>query len=298
MPDLVLGLASGYKWLSLAPFVKSLRQTGFDGNIVLFVGNCPQGTLRAIRKEGVTTIQVGATYPYHSELAASLPFDPSFFDHAAPHVKRYVMYKLFVSKNAGRYARIFLTDVKDVVFQKRPFDFDWHGADICFFQEEATRTIADCTLNSKWIEMPFGASALSAIANQPIICSGTTLGKTPAINSYLDAMLEYMVAHNITQVGGDQGVHNQLVYSRGFPGMRLFANEDGPVLTLAMRRPKITFDGNGNVTNTAGLTPNVVHQYDRFTEIIDRVNARYLTFGQRLWVHLARLKTKAMTRQA
>jgi hypothetical protein len=292
MRQLVLGLAYGYKWITLAVFVRSLRATGYQGEIALFLGGADRRTPVELRRHGVHVIPATLAYPFHASLAPCRGVDVGHLDAASPHVRRYAMYGMFLRDAAERYDDILLTDVKDVLFQRPPFDFPRDGAEICFFEEDPDRFIRDCPLNSRWLSEPFGAEALARVADRPILCSGTTLGTGRAIAAYCETMLACMTEHRIVGLGGDQGAHNYLVYTHGFEGMRLFPNESGPVLTMAMRKRPPSFDVNGNVLNARGEVPNVVHQYDRVPAVMDRVNRRYLSRWQRGWVALAQMKAQ------
>jgi hypothetical protein len=290
--SLVLGLAFGYKWISVTVFVRSLRSCGYTGDLALFVGETNSRTYRELKKHEVELIPIRLKHPYHESLVGCRGPDLGHLETSSPHVQRYAMYLMYLHRVRHRYDAVMLADVKDVLFQRDPFDFDMGGARICFFEEEPSRAIRDCSLNSQWISEPFGNATLDQIGGNPIVCSGTSIGTSEAIFDYCGTMLDCMSRHRITGPGGDQGAHNFLIYTHKIDGMRIFPNEEGPILTLATRIGKPQFDSEGNMVNVHGKVPNTIHQYDRFPEIMEKVNARYLDLWQRLWVSLARTKSK------
>src|SRR6516225_5236962 len=53
MTNLILGQAYNYNFEQLAPFVLSLRRTGYTGEVVLFVNKVDDDTQKRLREHGV-----------------------------------------------------------------------------------------------------------------------------------------------------------------------------------------------------------------------------------------------------
>ncbi|MEI9897637.1 MAG: hypothetical protein WDN28_28205 [Chthoniobacter sp.] len=53
MKDLILATSFGYSFEQLYPFLRSLQETGFEGETVFFVGSTSMPTANRLRKEGV-----------------------------------------------------------------------------------------------------------------------------------------------------------------------------------------------------------------------------------------------------
>ena len=83
MKPLVLGLAYGYKWMSVTVFLKSLRASGFTGDLALFVDARDRSLRRQVERHGGIAIPVGAKYPYNDSLGDG-DGDGAFFDGASP----------------------------------------------------------------------------------------------------------------------------------------------------------------------------------------------------------------------
>ena len=74
----------------------------------------------------------------------------------------------------------------------------------------------------------------------------------------------------------DQGVHNYVVRTHLTEEVEFFANETGPILTLNHVDPQqVRFDAEEQFLNAEGAVVNVVHQYDRHPELMQRVLERF-----------------------
>mmetsp|Transcript_58974 Transcript_58974/g.144274 ORF Transcript_58974/g.144274 Transcript_58974/m.144274 type:complete len:587 (+) Transcript_58974:76-1836(+) len=118
-----------------------------------------------------------------------------------------------------KYGRIMLTDLRDVYFQKNPFNMLPSHTEMkntmMVFEEYPTKII-DQRSNRKWIRTARGRNVLKQIGhNNNVSCSGTTIGGYNAIATYLTHMIESFdespQCNHLT--GCDQGHHNFLVYS-------------------------------------------------------------------------------------
>ena len=264
--NLVLGAIKGLEFDDLKPFLHSLFQTGFDGKVVFYVGQASQPTCKALDDMGVEILTVDE---YNTFTATPI------------NALRYFIYEQYLQGLEALPERILLADVRDVVFQRNPFEIDLGGG-LCCFLESDEMTLATCLANSGWIACAYGKEVLGRIGGQKISCSGTTIGTGPAIRAYLAAMTAGLRAidertPNIMHVisGIDQCVHNYLLYSDALPGTRLYSNEFGPILTLNYVAPEsIRLDENHLVVNQAGEPYHVVHQYDRHKELAARVLER------------------------
>src|SRR4051794_18949617 len=56
MKDLILATSFGYSYEQLRPFLSSLKETSFAGEIVLFVGHTSIATQACLRRDGVKLI--------------------------------------------------------------------------------------------------------------------------------------------------------------------------------------------------------------------------------------------------
>ena len=118
--DYVLGTATGYSWAEIYPFVQSLKETGFEGKIVLFIYDTDDLAMECSNL-GVDTICIQPQYPFSDRLK-SCEISKKCSD-AKLHIqsRRFPMYLMFLNSLSSLKGRFLLSDVRDVVFQKSPF---------------------------------------------------------------------------------------------------------------------------------------------------------------------------------
>jgi hypothetical protein len=257
--NLILGLAAGYHYGDMRPFLASLEESGFRGACVLFVSPTTRD-LDRVAAHGVTVLPM------------PLPTGP---DTLPANALRYFLYRDFLLGSATRYQRILLTDVRDVIFQADPFGVGWPDGLNCVL-EDPRITIGQCPHNSRWVRQHQGDAALASVADKPVSCSGTVVADHEAMPGYLDAMTRRLVpfAPGERMAGYDQGVHNILVHTGAMSNLTLHDN-NGPVLTLAAIVGEPVVDAQGLVRNARGQIPAMVHQYDRKPALFARIRARY-----------------------
>jgi hypothetical protein len=290
--NLILGTITNYKFYVIEPFLKTLKQSGYTGDIVFLYSKIDQHTLARLRQAGVMLVPFTDSFPY---LDASL----------AKHIRwpegrrirtlglftlRHLLAYCFLRECAEKYQYVMLSDIRDVIFQKDPFNF-CIDAKLCCFGEKEGAKLGEDSINAQWIESAFDRATLEGISDRQIVCAGVTIGPTSAIIDYLEKMIDLILHAPGTgwelavQGGIDQGVHNVLVHNYPPEKIALFENNSGPVFTLVLE-DSVSMTKSGDVINKNGGVPNVVHQYDRHWQIARR------HYGFRLQIkhHLARAR--------
>lgn len=288
--NLVLGLAEDIGWADLRPFVESLGRSSFDGELRLFVAGVDDHALHHLHAAGVhvhafrrvrlkhgtrvfhahdpplqrfRSERIARVYPSVTRVLA-LPARGRVAARARiaepisiPCVSRYFRYYRFLTKNANLYGKVMVTDVRDVYFQRDPFDFEVGDALHCFL-EHGGATLGSQRHNREWLQLAYGEDVLRALEGDRISCSGTTIGSCQAMLRYLRAMVEELV--ELPQFGGiDQAVHNYLIYTGRLPDARLHENSEAAVVTLAIVPKEEVLDALPDGFEHV----NVFHQYDR-----------------------------------
>jgi len=257
--NLVLGLAAGYHYGDVRPFLMSLAESGFSGECVLFVSE----TTRDLDKMGAHPVTIVPV-----DLKAELEEVPY-------NALRYFLYLGFLRGLGHEYGNIFILDVRDVIFQRNPFSFPWAEGLNCTL-EDRCMTIGECPHNSHWIRQHQGQDALAQVADQPISCSGTTVGDHESMMRYLEVMTSRLIPFKGGEriAGYDQGVHNVLLHTGELENVTLHDN-GGPILTLGYTKGEPRYDHEGYVLNESGERAHIVHQYDRKPELFKAVRGRY-----------------------
>jgi hypothetical protein len=294
MTNLILGQAYNYTFEQLAPFVISLRQTGYTGDVVLFVNRVDEETKRQLRAHEIQLREFHyrgpevrnsayVVWPYLRWLR-HLPV-PFALKKAilrpivnVPWV-RMILYYDFLTNTRSRYQQVMLTDVRDVIFQVDPFARDSRPGLRAFLEDESMR-LGNSQANIQWITDLFGKDTLARLAEYPISCSGTIIGDAESLMRYLRAFIEVAFTVRSTRLnGGDQGVHNYLVRGPLGSTTTLLRNGESEVLTMGYLTGERRFamDADGRLIDFQGRLFNVLHQYDRHPELAEKLVQRYLS---------------------
>lgn len=256
---LILGLAAGYHYGDVAPFLRSLERIQFAGTCVLFVSETTRDTERmAMHDVHIVPVQ-----------------RPDGLHHLSYNAYRYYLYLGFLRQGTAPFEHVMITDVRDVLFQRDPFDYAWGRGLHCALEDERM-TIGSCPFNSRWVRGHMGDEALAAVSGQTISCSGTTVGDHDSMLGYL----EHMTGHFLPFAGGecmggfDQGVHNVLIHTGQLSDVTLHENGE-PILTLGYYAGEPSVNAAGEVLNDRGEVAHVVHQYDRKPELFRHVREQF-----------------------
>ena len=261
-PDLhktatVMAMATGYNIRDYKRFVGSLRKTGFEGNIILVVApDIKPREEEYLRSKKVTMHKVKYTdcsHPVKKDIDR---------DRADGHTKELLTCVDPYPSLKHRWARfpllrdlllecggddhpevrcggpVLITDMRDALFQRNPFGPDApkvHGLQV--FEEHYTiRT-------THWlVDWPVN-DCKGVRFDEPMLCSGTTIGTRRAMLDYLEIfhgeMNTWMASEKcccFETNGDDQSMHNYLYYSGMLNGVTggvtAVRNRDGLVHTV------------------------------------------------------------------
>lgn len=222
MPEktLILGLAAGYHYGDVRPFLASLDRVAYAGDLVFFVSETTRD-LDRMNEHPATLVPVT-----RAPGLEAVPYNGL----------RYFLYRDWLASCGRTYDRILISDVRDVVFQLDPFAFNWPDGVNCTLEDRGA-TVGSCPFNAHWVREHLGEAALAEIADKPISCSGTTVADHASMLSYLDLMIDRLVPPTTGErmAGFDQGIHNHLIHTNRIKNLTLHDNAD-PILTLAQTR--------------------------------------------------------------
>jgi hypothetical protein len=264
-PDLILGIIDNCTYFEVSPFILTLRKTAFDGHVCLFAGeNISIATAAMLRRLGVEVIRYKEKFPFtpdpHPDNFKWLPEPIYIYNY------RHFLYLDYLLKRPRRFRNVLITDVRDVAFQRNPFDFEIEDA-IHVAMESSKIPIGDCPWNSGWIVTGFGEAALDAVRNSEMSCAGTTLAPSPRMERYLRTILSTIQRMADAYECADQAAHNLLLHEGKLePSVRMY-NFRSPFLTVGTETA-YRLDPSGRLVNEDGSLIHLVHQYDRHSELV------------------------------
>jgi hypothetical protein len=259
---LVLGAAIGFDVAQVRVFVESLR-ANYAGDVLLLIRWPGFRVARYLESRGIGIIRVFQTRSFTRSV----------------HARRYAIYLDYLRRRLSRYDQVMISDVRDVVFQRNPFD--GIASPKChFYLESAVRTIGEDPTNSRWVGGCFSEVEAERLAACRISCSGITIGGTAAIVAYLEQMaarirvLPWRIYRRIGH-GYDQAIHNYLVHlDPGIDGIVVENNRH--IATMALEpRAFYRLDRESLIYGPDDRLFAICHQYDRFPDLLKAVEARF-----------------------
>jgi hypothetical protein len=306
--DLVLAAAIGYRPEQLVPFLRSLRKAEYEGSVALFVDRplkralehdplaadvtlvpslrwvpmrfgfvqnarkmrllwaLPQALLWAI-------VAVLGRLPVPARWRIALQVPVATILHT-PMEARFFRYRRFL--RAHPFDRVLICDVRDVLFQRPPFD-GVPPTGLAVSIETSGYTLATEKHNAAWIERVYGPDMLARIGSSPVANVGVTYGERAAITAYLERMTAEILAMSPRRAsigGADTAAHNMLVWTGAFGEVAQLPPLQSAVATLnEIDAAELRLDGDGQLLNRDGSLPSVLHQYDRQPSIRDELLA-------------------------
>jgi hypothetical protein len=266
---IVLGAAVGLSVDQVRVFVESLRLVGYTGDVVLLVRWPGLAVRHYLRSRGVRSIPILQKRSFSRSI----------------HARRYAIYAAYLRARLKQYDQVLLSDVRDVVFQRHPFE-GITSSKCHFFLEGDKQTIGDDPTNTRWVRGCGTADQVEAVAACRISCSGITIGGTSPVLAYLDRMADcirdipFRIYRKIGH-GYDQGIHNLLVHLN--PDIEgLIVQNNGHIATMALEPQSLyRLDAAALIHTADGHLPAICHQYDRFAEFRSAIEARYTTKEKR-----------------
>lgn len=291
--NLVVGAFSGYSVTDLMPFVESLKQTDFDGEICFLYANCSVETVLTLEKHGIEMVPFkhGGTPKWNPKssnwryLKHVTPFLP---DWAAKLVlkritkmatARFLFLRDYLDSRRDELSHVFFCDLRDVIFQSNPFVGELPRPIFRAYEEDPGKLLGnDTKYNANWTESLLGKEVLESIGKHPILCCGTILADVDSMIRYLDNYFKVLMRGRSLMLTEDQVVLNYLarLHPDRIPGLQISPNGEHEVLTLGwVETQSLRWDeGFETILNSLGDAVPVVHQYDRDQTVSNRLLSR------------------------
>lgn len=286
---MVVTVAAGYREEQIRPFLASLQRFSPDASLKLIVDrfnpeflaaargwfpNCdfyllPPMPLRdfARRRKWARSILKRAARWTRSPVLGGKLLNINFHRHL-------VIRDVLDFRHLER-TKVLLCDSRDVVFQADPFSSEWPALWIC----EEDKRIRECGANSSWVKIAGGEADFQEAKDRPIVCAGVIGGRGDRINLYLQKLCR-VIERLLPQIpfgDGDQGIHNQWVWTRNELGFTVLPNGCRLAVNLGHTKPANLIIENDQVRlrNHTEL-PAILHQYDRHSELAALIHSRWV----------------------
>ena len=260
MKNLILGVAKGYDWYTLEPFINSYAKNCSDAELVLFVDKISDF-------HRYKMIQAGATLENFPEELKGIPNNT-----------RWKLFLDYLEAHGDDYEQIFITDTRDVIFQADLFAPYKHLSNWLGCVTEADDIGGSKTgdnVNYRWIVSCFGKDMAEKLREKKIICCGTVIGSSHEMKIFCRELWK-ILAYKTDDIF-DQAVTNCLVYNGLMPIKNIFEldSDISAILTVALFVVKNPVGIYNNVLLRSDYSvPAVVHQYERnnkFSALVDEI---------------------------
>jgi len=280
--NLILTVMHGYDYPFVEPFIKSLRSSGCAADLVIFISDkVSKTTKRMLKKKGAVLITYNSQYPFIESCKGDFE---NMVSTVTINNYRFIFYLRYLVENGKDYQNVMLTDIRDVIFQRNPFGEDLKD-NICFFLEDPVQTFSYSELNYKWLTDATDACTASKYVNDTVSCAGVTIGSVNRVIDYLNYIKGKLDFRAELPWGLDQGIHNSYVYNIKPVGMVLYKNEQPFVYNMGAYQP-YKLNSKNEVVNKEDQSYQIIHQYDRFGELLELMKSKYT--GSRLVQKLKR----------
>lgn len=275
---LIFGFAIGYSWETIRLFVISLRNSGYDKDIVLAMNILNYENIKKdLNEYYIETLLIEEAWPFVSSKNENFKMDNIFLKECILEkrkygykwaVYRYSILDCFLIKFGENYSHIFSLDIRDVVFQRNPLEL--YLADGMYLVEE-TKTdkilLKDNECNLNWLR---SYSNYKKIINNKILNSGTVYGSINYFVPFIHQFCHFLKDNYVNTA--EQGTLNYIYYSGYFKNINFVLNKNQKdiVLTtgLDVEEAKLLKIKNYTIYNEDGTIPYIVHQYDRYDKFV------------------------------
>jgi hypothetical protein len=242
----VLGYCSGYDYEIYDRFAGSLYDTGFTGTLYFVIRPSDQAKLTRLQQYPNVKIIVDT-----SECKIAV------------HNHRFKVFLDHIDEIEGDY--IFMTDTRDVLFQKNPEDFLLTDDMYVFEEDVLVKDEFFNTRGARDLGGLLGFDIFSTTCNKPVLCSGTTFCSKRSLSHYLTVLTRVLDSLNLPPgLFMDQHIHNYIVYYdllKPF-SVKILNNRDNLVNTIGVSPYKLLNPDN-KIVNCNNEVSYIVHQYDR-----------------------------------
>lgn len=287
MKDLVIGAADLYDWSKIKNWAKSIRASGFDGDVVLLA-------YRLIQEQEIlekcAELNIDVIKCEHNNWGYPLNHNQMNRDTICHQMRLFHIWQ-YLTQTTEDYSWVVVTDVRDVIFQSNPSNWiselcrKYYDSQPDFLAASENTTYGQEIWNMENMIQGYGPYIAQQTKDYTVYNVGTMTGRAHVMQSM--CLLLYTMGEG-RYIPNDQSsfgiVVNQecvedlwkLEMSRGWAfqcGSTIDPTKDIPQIEPLDKIYRLTPDG--IVTLPNGTPYVMVHQYDRVPELNKLVENRY-----------------------
>lgn len=269
--DLIIGAYTKYKFNLLKPWIYSIKQSGFTGDIVLIAVDADEDTIKQIENEGVIVVRA------KNEQKMMI------------HMLRFLYVYDYLKINPN-YRYVITTDVRDVIFQSDPSVYlqkVFGSRDKGVIAQSEAIKIKDESWNRENIIKNFGPYFYDHVKESSVYNVGILAGTADYMKDLCFTL--FQMSSNRPDWVADQAAYNMIINYMPWSGATIKLDlvdawainahvtnkpdqlkEFGPYLLEP--RPSMQ---DGLVVNATNKPFVIVHQYDRVPEWMEYFMKKY-----------------------
>lgn len=250
--NLILTSMINYKWRDIEPFFVSLKKANIKNyECIVWVYNIDKHTRMKIQQYAKI---VNIDYDFIKKMKKNKFFITEW---------RHILYKDFLNLNRNKYNKVLLTDIKDVLFQKDIFKYNWKDDFLGVAIEK--QIYAEDELGKLWIERKYGIDIYNEFKSKHIICAGTIIGNIEIVLNLLNLLCKQIFSGQYFK-NQDQADMNYLIFKGIFKyPLQKSDNKLGPIITIGTENNIVI--KNDFILNYSNDIAYLIHQYNRFEKI-------------------------------
>jgi hypothetical protein len=258
----VMKSSPSYPTREFKPFIETLRNSGYDGELVIFSNSLSKKTEKYFKSRNAKIIPYSFKYPYLENNKTIPRLFKRFKDEKINifHFRELLPY-IYLLDNKDNYDTVIIADTADVIFQKNPFKENFDRKKVYLSLQD--NKIKESKNDSLWIEQIYGKKELEKIWDNNICCTGIILGGIKPVLGFLDPFVNEFKGDTI-----EQGNINYLIYNNKIKNYVITNNQEGFLMTCSGGKLKnYTIGKDKRLRSKSGKILSIIHQYDTFPRL-------------------------------